>query len=69
MITSSTSDSYQTPITRLIDEHKRCLARIAELEAALREVEPVLTAFAMCSEHDDVLLRALDVTRKLINAE
>ena len=28
-------DAVQTPTTRLMDEHARCLVRIAELEAAL----------------------------------
>lgn len=32
------SYAVQTPLTRLVDEHAKCLARIAELEAALREI-------------------------------
>ena len=43
MITTSSSDSYVTPITRLIDEHKRCLQRIAELEAALTNLIQIVT--------------------------
>lgn len=35
MLSIEKSDAIQTSTTRLIDEHARCVGRIAELEAAL----------------------------------
>ena len=37
------SDPHESSVTRLIDEHAKCVARIAELEKALRDL----------LEHDD----------------
>lgn len=49
--------AVQTPVTRLIDEHGKCVARIAELEAALREI-----AGGEISGHGEIVVRSDSMT-------
>lgn len=48
MLTLLAGDAVQTPTTRLIDAHAIALARIAELEAAIREMHDAIPGGSVC---------------------